>query len=77
MNCVSPGPIKFPGGNWEAIGVAVPELYQATEATFALGRWGGAEEVARSIVFLASPASSYTTGTNLVVDGGYTKRIQF
>lgn len=77
VNCVSPGPIKFPGGNWEAIGVAVPELYQATEATFALGRWGGAEEVARSIVFLASPASSYTTGTNLVVDGGYTKRIQF
>ncbi|WP_404482105.1 SDR family NAD(P)-dependent oxidoreductase [Novosphingobium sp. BL-52-GroH] len=77
VNCVSPGPIKFPGGNWEAIREMAPELYEATEAQFALGRWGGAEEVARSIVFLASPASSYTTGTNLVVDGGYTKRIQF
>ncbi|WP_334185646.1 SDR family NAD(P)-dependent oxidoreductase [Novosphingobium sp.] len=77
VNCVSPGPIKFPGGNWEAIGQAMPELYQATEAAFALGRWGGPEEVARTIVFLASAASSYTTGTNVVVDGGYTKRVQF
>lgn len=77
VNCVSPGPIKFPGGNWEAIGEAMPDLYKATEAAFALGRWGGPEEVAKTIVFLASPASSYTTGTNVVIDGGYTKRIQF
>lgn len=77
VNSVSPGPIYFPGGNWEAIKGAAPELYQATEASFALGRWGGPEEVARTIVFLASPASSYTTGTNVVIDGGYTKRVQF
>lgn len=77
VNCVSPGPIKFPGGNWEAIQAAVPALHDATQAAFALGRWGGADEVARSVAFLASPASSYTTGTNLVIDGGYTKRVQF
>lgn len=77
VNCVSPGPIAFPGGNWEAIKGAMPELYDATEAQFALGRWGGPEEVAKTIVFLASPASSYTTGTNVVIDGGYTKRVQF
>jgi NAD(P)-dependent dehydrogenase (short-subunit alcohol dehydrogenase family) len=77
VNAVSPGPIAFPGGNWEAIKGAAPALYDATEAAFALGRWGGPEEVARSIVFLASPASSYTTGTNVVIDGGYTKRVQF
>lgn len=77
VNAVSPGPIYFPGGNWEAIKGAAPELYDATEAAFALGRWGGAEEVAKTIVFLSSSASSYTTGTNVVIDGGYTKRVQF
>lgn len=77
VNIVSPGPIAFPGGNWEKIKVARPELYDATEAKMVLGRFGTAEEVARSVVFLASPASGYTTGVNLVVDGGYTKRVQF
>lgn len=77
VNAVSPGPIAFPGGNWEAIKGAAPELYDATEAAFALGRWGSPDEVAKSIVFLASPASSYTTGTNIVIDGGYTKCVQF
>lgn len=77
VNTVSPGPIKFPGGNWEAIEGMMPDLYNATLAQFALGRWGAPEEVARSVVFLASEASSYTTGTNIVIDGGYTKRVQF
>ncbi|MEP6868361.1 MAG: SDR family oxidoreductase [Novosphingobium sp.] len=77
VNAVSPGPISFPGGNWEAIKAVMPELHAATEAQFALGRWGGPDEVAKTIVFLASPASSYTTGTNVVIDGGYTKRVQF
>ena len=77
VNAVSPGPIAFPGGNWEMLKGAAPELYDATEAAFALGRWGAPEEVAKTIVFLASPASSYTTGTNVVIDGGYTKRVQF
>jgi NAD(P)-dependent dehydrogenase (short-subunit alcohol dehydrogenase family) len=77
VNAVMPGPISFPGGNWEAIKAAMPDLYAATESQFALGRFGSPEEVARTLVFLASPASSYTTGTSVVVDGGYTKRVQF
>jgi len=77
VNTVSPGPITFAGGNWEAIKAGAPELHAATEAQFALPRWGGPDEVAKTIVFLASPASSYTTGTNVVIDGGYTKRVQF
>jgi NAD(P)-dependent dehydrogenase (short-subunit alcohol dehydrogenase family) len=77
VNAVMPGPISFPGGNWEAIKGAMPGLYNATAGQFALGRFGTPEDVARTIVFLASPASAYTTGTSVVVDGGYTKRVQF
>jgi len=77
VNSVSPGPIKFTGGNWDFLEKAAPGLYAAMEASYALGRWAGPEEVAKTVVFLASPASSYTTGTNVVIDGGSTKRVQF
>ncbi len=77
VNMVSPGPIFFPGGNWSKIEQAYPDFYASTVAKCVLGRLGDAAEVARTMVFLASPASSYTTGTNVVIDGGYTKRVQF
>ena len=77
VNAVSPGPVSFPSGNWEAIKAGAPELYDAQTPLFALGRIGEPDDVAKTIVFLASPASGYTTGTNVVVDGGYTKRVQF
>jgi 3-oxoacyl-[acyl-carrier protein] reductase len=77
VNCVSPGPIKFPGGNWEYIEGNMQDLYNSTLAAMPLGRFGTAEEVAKATVFLASPAASYLTGVNLVVDGGFTKRVQF
>jgi len=77
VNAVSPGPVSFPTGNWEMIRTAMPELYKATAAQFALGRFGVPDDVSRTIVFLSSPASGYTTGTNIVIDGGYSKRVQF
>lgn len=77
VNTVTPGPIEYPTGNWEAIKGAMPDFYNGTVAQMPMGRLGSPDEVARAIAFLASPASSYTTGVNLVVDGGYTKRVQF
>jgi NAD(P)-dependent dehydrogenase (short-subunit alcohol dehydrogenase family) len=77
INTVSPGPIEFAGGNWDMIKGAMPELYESQIPQFALGRIGTPEDVAKTVVFIASPASGYTTGTNVVVDGGYTKRVQF
>lgn len=77
VNTVCPGPIKYPGGNWSMIEGAMPELYAKTLGEMPLGRFGTPQEVARAMVFLSSPAASYITGTNLVIDGGYTKRVQF
>lgn len=77
VNTVSPGPIFFEGGNWDGIKQHMPDFFNATEAQMVLGRFGVAEDVAKTLVFLASPASSFTTGTNVVVDGGFTKRVQF
>ena len=77
FNAIKAAIITYPGGNWSMIKEAMPELYDKTLADMPLGRFGAPEDVARSMVFPSSPAASYITGTNLVIDGGYTKRVQF
>ncbi|SNS85153.1 NAD(P)-dependent dehydrogenase, short-chain alcohol dehydrogenase family [Geodermatophilus saharensis] len=75
-NVVSPGNTYFEGGFWQGIENGNPELFASSLALNPTGRMGTAEEMARAVVFLSSPASSFTTGTNLVVDGALTRGIQ-
>ncbi len=77
VNAVTPGPVVFPGGNWSKTRDAYPEVYDSIEGQIPFGRMGDPVEVANTVLFLASPASSFTTGANVVVDGGFTKRVQF
>ncbi len=77
VNSVSPGPIYIDDGDWDKIKANRPEVYEATLAKVPMGRLGRPEEVANVIAFLCSPTVEFVTGTNVVVDGGLTKRIQF
>ena len=77
VNCVSPGAIEYPTGNWEAIKAGMRELYDAVLAQMPMERFGEPQEVANTIVFVSSPACRYMTGANVVIDGGFTKRVQF
>ncbi|MEI7465042.1 MAG: SDR family NAD(P)-dependent oxidoreductase [Burkholderiales bacterium] len=76
-NSVSPGNIYFAGGVWNQIEVGNPDLFKAALALNPTGRMGTAQETANAAVFLASPAASFITGTNLVVDGALTKGVQY
>lgn len=75
-NTVSPGNTYFPGGVWHQIEVGNPTLFQQAMALNPTGRMGTPQEMANAAVFLASPAASFITGTNLVVDGALTRGVQ-
>jgi NAD(P)-dependent dehydrogenase (short-subunit alcohol dehydrogenase family) len=70
VNSVSPGHIKTE--MWEEIVHQLSETQvKSIEAKYPLGL-GSPEDVANSCVFLLSDAGRWITGTNLVIDGGYT-----
>ncbi len=75
-NSVSPGNTYFPGGIWENAENENPELYQHALSLNPTGRMGTPEEVARAVVFVASPAASFITGANLLADGALTRGVQ-
>jgi NAD(P)-dependent dehydrogenase (short-subunit alcohol dehydrogenase family) len=72
INTISPGPTETPG----LVGLAGPDAAQQRElldylaSTVPLGRVGTSEEIARSVLYLASDDSSYVNGIELAVDGG-------
>lgn len=76
-NSVSPGNTYFEGGVWNQIKDGNPELYATALALNPTGRMGTPQEMANATVFLSSPAASFITGTNLVVDGALTRGVQF
>ena len=75
-NSVSPGNTYFDGGVWNMIKDNNPELYKTALALNPTGRMGTPQEMANAVVFLASRAASFITGTNLVVDGALTRGVQ-
>ncbi len=75
-NSVSPGNTYFPGGVWNQIEEGNPEFFKVALGMNPTGRMGTPQEMANAVAFLASPAASFITGTNLVVDGALTKGVQ-
>ncbi len=69
VNALAPGIVRTP---LTAPIQARPDWYEAYAARTVVGRWAEADEMVGPIVFLASDASSYVTGTVLFADGGWT-----
>ena len=69
-NVVSPGAVWFPGGAWDQRKQENPKFYAAVEKGIPLGRLGTGEEIARIVVFTASPAGLWLNATHIAADGG-------
>lgn len=69
VNCITPGMIDT---NIYEDGIITREQLEEDSKKYPLGRYGKPIEVAHGAVYLLSKASSWVTGTNLVIDGGYT-----
>ena len=75
-NAVSPGNTYFPGGVWEQIEKGNPDLFRKSLELNPTGRMGAPQDTANAVAFIASPAASRISGTNLVVDGALTRGVQ-
>jgi NAD(P)-dependent dehydrogenase (short-subunit alcohol dehydrogenase family) len=74
-NVVSPGSTLFEGGGWDRIKKQEPERFHNAVKMIPMGRMAQPDEIANVVAFTASPAASYVTGLNLVVDGAFTRRV--
>jgi 3-oxoacyl-[acyl-carrier protein] reductase len=76
-NVVSPGMVYFEGGVWNMVEKNMPDYFKQAMARNPTGRAAKPQDIANAAVFLASPASSYTTGINMLVDGAISRRVNF
>ena len=74
-NVISPGSTFFDGGAWDRIKRQEPDRFHDAVKMIPMGRMAQPDEVANVVVLTASPAASYVTGLNLVVDGAFTRRV--
>ncbi len=77
VNSISPGPVHVDDGFWGNVQRTQPEMYQAVAARHPQNRLATTTEVANGVVFVSSSAASWITRTNMVIDGGFTQRVQF
>jgi len=75
VNCICPGIIETP--RWRRPGDPEPRFARRWRRMAPLGRYGRSEEVASVALFLASDDSSFVTGQDLAVDGGFTTAFRF
>ena len=76
-NVVSPGTILEDGNTWGRQRDAGAERYKRMLARNPSGRMGAPQEVAACVVFLAGQQASFVSGTNFIVDGAMTARVQY
>ena len=72
VNAVVPGVVTFPGGVWDGLAAAAPQMVAGVAAGTSLGRLGEPSDVAAVVAFLSSPRAAYVTGSAVRVDGGLT-----
>jgi NAD(P)-dependent dehydrogenase (short-subunit alcohol dehydrogenase family) len=71
VNGISPGPF---GTEMNAPLMQNPEINAQFVANVPLGRWGKVEEVGQLAVYLCSEDAGFITGTDILIDGGWTAR---
>ena len=76
VNTLSPGDTLVEGGIWDTVRLNDPTAFDAVVKRNPMGRLAHADEIARVVAFVSSPAASFVSGANWYVDGGSIAHVQ-